>query len=142
MSIEVTTKKYVDPGNPVVIVITNKFPIESTLIDLGETINVMTLKTLIQLVLHNILPPPTMFQLFDRSKLKTEGILEDVIVSLDSCEYPKYLYVIQPTSNLGGNPLIIGRTWINTTDVFIGCRSRNIKITNVTKIKQITVYPC
>jgi hypothetical protein len=141
MSTEVTTEKYVDPGNPVVIVLINKIPIENTLIDLGATINVMTLETLIQLVLHNILPPPIVFQLVDRSKLKTEGILEDVIVSLDSWEYPKYFYVIQPKSNLGGNPLIIGRPWITTTDAFIGCRYRNMTITNGTKIKQITLYP-
>ena len=49
MSIEVTAKKYVEPGNPVVTVLINKTPIENTLIELGATINVMTLETLIHL---------------------------------------------------------------------------------------------
>jgi hypothetical protein len=131
----------VDPGNPVVTSFINKTPIANTLIDLGATINVMTLETLNQLRLHNLLPTPTVFELVDRSKLKPEGILEDVIVSLDSWEYPTYFYVIQPKSNLGGHPLILGRPWLATTDAFIGCRSGNMTITHGTKTKQITLYP-
>ena len=36
--------KYVDPGIPMVTITINKFSISKTLIDLGEAINVMTLK--------------------------------------------------------------------------------------------------
>jgi hypothetical protein len=96
MSTEITAEKYVDPGNPVVTVLINKTPIANTLIDLGATINVMTLETLNQLRLHNLLPTPTMFELVDRSKLKPEGILEDVIVSLDSWEYPTFSMSYNP----------------------------------------------
>ena len=107
MSTKVTVEKDMDPENPIVTIIINKYPIVNTLINLGETINMMTLETLNQLSLHNLLPTPTMFELADRSKLKLEGILEDVIVSLDSWEYPTYFYVIQPKSNVGGHPLIL-----------------------------------
>jgi len=38
--------KYANPGNPVATIIINNIPIGNTLMDLGETINVMTFTTL------------------------------------------------------------------------------------------------
>jgi hypothetical protein len=117
MSTEVSAEKYMDLGNLVVTILINKIPIANNLIDLGATINVITLEKMIQLGLHNLLPTPIVFELVDRSKLKIKGVLEDVNVLLDSWEYPTYLYVIQPKSNMGGNPLILcnlqGRTYTN-----------------------------
>ena len=49
--------------------------------------------------------------------------------------------VLQPKSNLGGHPLILGRPWLATTDAFIGCRIGNIIISHGTERKQITLYP-
>jgi hypothetical protein len=46
MSGKTIMEKYVDPGNPVVIVYINNVPIENTLIDLGAAINVMTVMTM------------------------------------------------------------------------------------------------
>jgi hypothetical protein len=96
LSTKITTEKYVDHGNPIVTVFINKTPIANTLIDFGASINVITLETLNQMRLHNILPTPTVFELTDQSKLRPKGILEDVIVSLDSWEYLVDFYIIQP----------------------------------------------
>jgi hypothetical protein len=38
--------KYIDPGNPVVQVCIGKTPIPNTLIDLGTTINIMTIEVM------------------------------------------------------------------------------------------------
>jgi len=57
-----------------------------------------------------------------------EGILEHIIVSLDSWEYPVDFLVLQPKSNLGGHPIILGRPWLVTVDAFIGCRLGNMII--------------
>ena len=70
-----------------------------------------------------------------------EGILEDIIVSLDSWEYPVDFLVLQPKSNLGGHPIILGRPWLATADAFIGCRSGNMIISRGTERKQLTLYP-
>ena len=72
-----------DHGNPIVTAFINKNPIENTMINLGAAINMMTLETLNQLRLHNIIPTPIVFELANQPKLKLEGILKDVIVSLD-----------------------------------------------------------
>ena len=62
----------------------NKFSISKTLIDLGAAINVMTLETMKYLDLKNIRPTTTILELDDRYKIAPEGILEYIIVSMDS----------------------------------------------------------
>lgn len=71
-----------------------------------------------------------MLELADRSKVKPEGVLEDIFISLDSWEYPAHSYVLQPKTNIGGYPLILGRLWLATTNAYIGCQSGNMTITH------------
>jgi hypothetical protein len=137
----ISVEKYVDPGIPMVTITIKKKLISKTLIDLGASINVMTLETMRYLNLQNLRPTTTVLELDDRSKVVLEGILEDIIVSLDSWEYQVYFLVLQPKSNIGGHPLILGRPWLATTDAFIGCRIGNMIISHGTKRKQITLYP-
>eukprot|EP00253_Pinus_taeda_P027327 PITA_27327 len=85
--------------------------------------------------------PKTIHVIADHSKVIPKGVLEDIIVSLDSWEYPVDFLVLQPKSNLGGNPIILGRPWLATADAFIGCRSGNMIISRGTKQKQLTLYP-
>jgi hypothetical protein len=141
MSNTISIEKYVDPGIPMVTITINNFSISKTLIDLGAAINVMTLETMRYLNLQNLRPTTTVLELADRSKVVPEGILEDITVSLDSWKYPVDFLVLQPKSNLGGHPLILGRPWLATTDAFIGCRTGNMIISHGTERKQITLYP-
>jgi len=88
MTNTISMEKYVDPGIPKVTTIINNIRIPNTLIDLGAAINVMTLETMRTLQLMNLQHTTIVLELADRSKVIPEGILEDVIVSLDSWEYP------------------------------------------------------
>jgi len=54
----------------------------------------MTKKTMDQLGLVHIRPTPMVLELADRSKIKPEGVLDDVVVSLDSWEYPTNFIVL------------------------------------------------
>lgn len=45
----------------------------------------------------------------DRSTVKPMVIIDDVTVSVDSCEYLTDCVVLQPKMALGGYPLILGR---------------------------------
>ena len=56
-----------------------------------------------QLKLPNILYIPTLLQLADRSVIKPDGVLEDILVSLDSWEYPVDFMILTPKNNLGGH---------------------------------------
>ena len=88
MSNNVSVEKYIDPWIPMAAITINNFSISKTLTDLGATINVMTLETMKYLNLQNLRPTTTILKLVDRYKVVPEGILEDIIVSLDSWGYP------------------------------------------------------
>ena len=141
MTNTISMEKYVDPGIPRVTTIINNIHIPNTLIDLGAAINVMTLETMRTFQLINLQHTTIVLELAHRSKVIPEGILEDIIVSLDSGEYPVEFLVLQPKSNLGGHPIILGRPWLATADAFTGCRLGNMIISRGIERKQLTLYP-
>ena len=96
MTNTISMKKYVDPGIPRVTTIINNTHMPNTLIDLGAAINVMTLETMRTLHLINLQHTTIILELADRSNLIPKGILEDIIVSLDSWEYLVDFLVLQP----------------------------------------------
>jgi len=85
----------------------NKTLIPNTLIDLGDAINVTTKEAMGKINFSTQCRTPTILQLDDKSTVKLDGIVDDVIVSIDSWESPKYFMILQPKSNLGGYPLIL-----------------------------------
>ena len=141
MSTSITMEKYIDLGVPLVTISINSFSIPNTLIGLGAAINLMTMETLCNLKIYNIRPTPTILELADRSKVKPEGVVDDVIVSIDSWEYPVDFIILQPKSNLGGHPLILGRPWLAIVDAFIGCREGSMIISKENESRQISLYP-
>ena len=133
--------KYDDPGNPIVTVQVGKTQIPNVLVDLGAVINVITMETVKKLGLTNVRPTPTILELADRSTIRPEGILDDLVISIDSWEYPAEFLVLQPKSQLGGHPLILGRPWLATADACISCRSGSMTIFDGTDTKNLTLYP-
>lgn len=139
---QVICLKYLDPGSPVVEVNINGTIIPHTLIDLGAAINVMTKETLLKLNLQGSLRnTSTILHLENRSTVTPKGIVEDVMVSIDSWEYPADFLVLQPKENLTGYPLILGRPWLATIDANISHRTGNMTIKNGHMSKQLVLYP-
>ena len=131
-----------DRGIPVVDAHTNGTIIPHTLINLGATINVMTKDTMLKLNLQGSLrKTTTIMQLVDHSIVTPEGIVEDVMVSIDSWEYPIDFLVLQPKAKLTGYPLILGRPWLAIADAYISCIDRNMTIKNMHMSKQLVLYP-
>jgi hypothetical protein len=123
--------KYGNLGNPVVTITIKEVSIKNTLIDLGETINVMTATTLEQLQLQPLLQPtPTILELTDKTRVILEGILDYVMITLASWEYQVDFLVIHSKDPTRGHPVILGRTWLATTNAFIGCREGEMTISN------------
>jgi len=134
--------KYGDPGHPTITVQVGKTFVYKVLVDLGAAINIMTLETAQLLQLKNFIrETPTILKLADRSTIKPEGIIEDVIISVESWNYPADFVVLQTKTKLGGHPLILGRPWLATADAFISCRSGSMTISNGQETKQLTLYP-
>lgn len=87
------------------------------MIDLGGVINMMSKQTVDQLNLPNLQYTPNLLQLEDIIVIKANVILEYVFVSLDSWEYPNFIF-LTPKNNLGGHPLILGKPWLATLYVY------------------------
>ena len=83
----------------------------------------------------------TLLELVERSIIRAEEIVQDILVSMDSWEYPADFLVINPKNKMEGNPLILGRPWLATTDAYIGCRASSMTITRGKSIKNIIIYP-
>jgi len=115
--------KYNDLGNPAATIYINGQPITNMLIDLGATINVMKKDLFTTLRLHGLRNIPTVLELVDRSRVKPEGVLEDIVIKITSWRYSIDFFILQSKSNLGGHPLILGRPSLATADAFIGYRS-------------------
>ena len=76
---------YLDPGRPEVDVHINGTIVPHTLIDIGASINVMTNDTIFKLNLQSSLRKTTIvLELAECSTVTVEGIVEDVMVSIDS----------------------------------------------------------
>ena len=134
------TGKYASPGNRIVTSYINNIPIPNTLIDQGATKNIMTVNTIEKLQLKDLWCIPTILELEDRSKLKLEGIIDDVMVSLVSWEYPTDFMVIQPKL-MEGHPMILRRPWLATIDAYISCRKGEMTISNGLSTKKIILHP-
>ena len=88
--------KYANPGNPIVTVSINNIFVGNTLVYLCAAINIMTINTIERLHLSHLLrPTPTVLELADRTTVKPVGILDDILVTLSSWEYPVEFMIIQ-----------------------------------------------
>jgi hypothetical protein len=134
--------KYGDPGNPTVTIKIGQTSIPHVLVDLGVEINIMPIETTQLLQLRTqVRPTPIVLELADRSTIIPEGVIDDLVISVDSWEYPVDFVILQPKTRLGGHPLILGRPWLATADAFIGCRSSSMTISDDYNTKRLTLYP-
>ena len=121
--------KYTNPGSLVETVIINNTSIENTLIDLGSAINMVTTAVLEFLQLGQFLrPTPSILELADCTTVKPAGVLDDIVISVVSWEYPIEFMVIISKDPSKLHPIILGRPWLSTPNSFIGCRDGEMTI--------------
>lgn len=103
-----TPIKYEDPGRPIFTVQIYGFSFPNRLVDLGATINILTTETCEIIGITTLEPTSTSLELTDRSIVKPEGNLQDIMVFVDSWEYSIDFLVINPKIQLDKHPLILG----------------------------------
>jgi len=114
-----TPVKYEDPRNTMVTVQINGCSFPNPLVDLGVAINILTNITCQKLGITSLDPTITLLELANRSVVKPKGALQDVMVSVDSWEYPADFLIINPRNRLDGHPLILGRPWLATANAYV-----------------------
>lgn len=67
--------------------------------------------------------------------------MEDIVVTIDSWEYPTDFMILSPKATLGGYSIILGRPWLDTTYAFIGYGLGDMTISNGDSTKRLTLYP-
>jgi hypothetical protein len=80
-------------------------------------------------------------ELEDKRKVIPEGILDDIIVTLASWEYPVEFLVIHSKDPTKGHPVILGRPWLAIDNAFIGYREGEMTISSGLSIHKLTIYP-
>ena len=100
--------KYSNLGSLVVNVIINGQSIKISLIDLGFVINVMTKDTKRKLKIEGLRATPTVLELANSSTITLDGMIEDIVVTLASLEYPTNFMILSSKVNLSSYPIILG----------------------------------
>lgn len=132
---------YDDMGNPVVTIQIQGCTFPNTLVDLGATINILTRETCSILGIPTLKPTSNLIELYDRSVFRIEGTLKEIIVFVDSWEYPVDVLVINLTNRLDKHALILGSPWLATIDSYIGCRIGNMIIAKGNTRRNLVLYP-
>jgi hypothetical protein len=128
--------KYNEPGNPIITVEINGISLPNTLIDLGETINVIHFDTMKKLQINQLRPTQTMIELADKTVISPARNLYDVTVTLASWEYlVGFLVIYSKSSSKPGHLVVLGHPWLATIYAFISCRSSEMTISNGTQPK-------
>ena len=68
----------------------------------------MTKDTMKNFNIEGLRTTPTILQLADSSIVTPNGMIEDIVVTLDSLEYPADFMILFPKVNLFNYPVILG----------------------------------
>ena len=68
----------------------------------------MNREVLLRISFIGLRDTPTILQLVDNSIVNPDGMIEDIIVTLDSLDFPSKFFVLLPKGTLGGYPIILG----------------------------------
>ena len=101
----------------------------------------MTKDIVKKLKIEGLRATPTILQLADSSTITPNGMIENIVVTLDSLEYLANFMILSPKVNLSSYPVILGRPWLATIDANISCRSRTMTISNGQATNKFDLYP-
>ncbi|XP_017416658.1 uncharacterized protein LOC108327474 [Vigna angularis] len=97
------------------------------LIDLGASINLMSLSMFEKIEVLELKPTWMTIQLVDRSLKYPYGVAEDVIVKVDKFLFPMDFVIMEMEEDVNV-PLILGRPFMKTARVFIEVENDKLKV--------------
>ena len=80
--------KYKDPGCPIISCIIGGYRINRALLDLGSSVNLLSYSVYKELGLGELKPTHVTLELADRSIKVPRGIIENVLIQVDTVYYP------------------------------------------------------
>ncbi|GFZ14664.1 hypothetical protein Acr_24g0008540 [Actinidia rufa] len=128
-----TVPKYKDPGCPTISCIIGGCKIDRALLNLGSSVNLLPYSVYKDLGLGELKPTRVTLELADRSVKVPRGIIDDVLIQVDTVYYPVDFIVLdtQPVdceSSKRHIPVILGRPFLATANAVIHCRHGLLKL--------------
>ena len=111
-------EKMKDPGSFTIPCIIGGVEIQKALFDSGASINLMPLSVAKQLSLGELIPTTITLQMADRSMVKPEGVLEDVLVTVGKFVFPVDFIILDMEED-SQVPLLLGRLFLATEAALI-----------------------
>jgi len=133
--------KYNDHRNPIVTIEINGVLLPNTLVDLGAAINAMTYEMMMSLQLPRLKTTPILLEMADKSIVKPIGSLDDIVITIDSWQYPIDFVAISPKTFRPGHPVVLRRPWLETADAIIGCGNGEMIISNGSHNQILCIFP-
>ncbi|XP_039062926.1 uncharacterized protein LOC120207551 [Hibiscus syriacus] len=90
--------------------------------DLGSHVNLMHKSIFLKLGMSNAQPTTVILQLADRSHVRPEGRIEDVIVKVDKFVFPDDFLILDFEADKNGS-IILGRPFLVTGRILIDCEN-------------------
>jgi hypothetical protein len=122
--------KYKDPGCPTISRFIREHKIEKALLDLGPSVSLLSYSVFQSLNLGKLKPTYVTLLLVDRSVKVPRKIIEDVLVQVDKFIYPADFIILdtQPVEACNSFPVILGRSFLATSNALINYRNGLIKL--------------
>jgi len=122
--------KYKDLGCPTISCFIGEHKIETALLDLGASVNLLPYSVFQSLNLGELKPTSVTLLLADRSVKIPRGIVEDMLVQVDKFIYPMDFIVLdtQPIEACNSFPVILGHLFLATSNALINCRNGLMKL--------------
>ncbi|XP_073119973.1 uncharacterized protein [Henckelia pumila] len=89
--------------------------LDTAMLDLGASINVMSYSVYASLKLGPLNETVIVIQMADRSTIFPRGLLEDVIVQVGELVFPADFYVLDMKNNELNSPTLLGRPFLKTS---------------------------
>ena len=118
--------KYKDLGCPTISVMIGGKLVEKALLDLGASVNLLPYSVYKQFGLGELKPTSITLSLADRSVKIPRGVIEDVLVQVDSFYYPMDFVVLDMdpiVKETNYVPIILGRPFLATSNAIINYRN-------------------
>ncbi|XP_073123382.1 uncharacterized protein [Henckelia pumila] len=93
--------------------------LDTTMLDLGASINVMSYSVYASLKLGPLNETTIVVQMADKSTIFPRGVVEDVLVQVDKLVFPADFYVIDMNNNDLNCPILLGKPFLKTSKSII-----------------------
>ncbi|XP_047175340.1 uncharacterized protein LOC124842812 [Vigna umbellata] len=125
--IHIFPPKFKDPGIFTIPCTIVELEVGRALIDLGASINLMSLSIFKRIKGLELKPTRMTLQLANRSLKYPYGVVEDVLVKVDKFVFPVDFVIMEMEEN-GDVPLILGRPFMKTARVLIDVENGKLKV--------------